>query len=374
MLKYLWSLRQSFPNVFVVIIWRRVKCLRPVGGFVLFHLSLTSQVFSVFQVCAVIRFQWAASTEIGCSSTKVGSSNTSEEQLCVGRWTCKAIPCCLNSKPPLGQHSVLTCSVRWPCLSFAEIQSFRSCLCLCSAHTWWADPAGPETEGHNHQEGSPGAWAWRLHRQLACQSHGRNPKHPSCFNFWKQKSWEDVGALWTSNKGLRSCQQSLINKETTWNRWQRCAACRQWALLFLAWAAISWSNAYISSGTWSPEVESFPIFIFWSFSMIGEDLFRHLTQSLIAHRKDEGFVVVLCVSLASKALLILRWRFFSLLFLSSFDRSVTHLSAPEVVVQYKISYSRARGFDFSFYLLTLEESKEWMLQEQSRVGCILKAI
>ena len=138
------------------------------------------------------------------------------------------------------------------------------------------------------------------------------------------------------------------------------------SFLFLAWAAISWSSAYISSCIRSPEVESFIIFIFWSFSIIWEDLLRHVVQSLIAVGRMKGLLLFCVFSLPAKHC----WSFdedFPLLFFSSFDRSVIHLSASEVVVQYKISYSRAWGFD-GFYLLTttLEESKDECFRTELR--------
>lgn len=79
-----------------------------------------------------------------------------------------------------------------------EIHPLGPCFCLCTAHPWWVDPAGPQTEGNNKQEGVPGSRAGGLHRQPARQGHGRNPQHPPSSGSGRQEGREDVNGQRTT--------------------------------------------------------------------------------------------------------------------------------------------------------------------------------
>lgn len=76
-----------------------------------------------------------------------------------------------------------------------EIQALGTRVCLCTADPRGADPACPQTEGNDKQEGVSGAPAGRLHRQPAGQGHGGDPQHPpGSLSGW-QKSRKNVKHL-----------------------------------------------------------------------------------------------------------------------------------------------------------------------------------
>lgn len=105
-----------------------------------------------------------------------------------------------QSQLPGHPVAVLRCpmsALTLPFFSLPEIRAFGSRLRVRAADARRADPAGPEAEGHDQQEGRAGAGAGGLHRQPAGPRHGGNPQHPARLDVRQQESREDVGALGT---------------------------------------------------------------------------------------------------------------------------------------------------------------------------------